>query len=71
MYMGEAAVWSGWAIYFGCLPVLAGLAVHATAWSAALRLEERALARKFGRRYRAYGRRVPRWIGLPRGRRRR
>ena len=69
MYVGEAAIWSGWAALLGSLPVLGGLLVLAAGWATIARLEERALERRFGAAYDSYRARVPRWIGLPRGRR--
>ena len=66
MYIAELALWLGWAILYGSIPVLIGLAVlgAVVAWLAPR--EERALEAKFGEVYRQYKARVPRWLGVAR-----
>ena len=65
MYVGELALWLGFAVLYGSPAVLAGFA----AWIAVMRRlavrEESALAAKFGDAYRRYQARVPRWFGWP------
>jgi protein-S-isoprenylcysteine O-methyltransferase Ste14 len=66
MYVAELALWIGWSLLFGSVPVLVGAAVlWATMNFVALPWEERALEAKFGDGYRAYMRCVPRWLGRP------
>jgi protein-S-isoprenylcysteine O-methyltransferase Ste14 len=68
MYVGEAAIWTGWAVVFGSLPVATGLAALTALQSAAARVEERLLHKRWGESYDAYRARVPRWVGRPRRR---
>jgi protein-S-isoprenylcysteine O-methyltransferase Ste14 len=65
IYVGEAAIWAGWAVLFGSLPVTTGLAVLAGLQAGIVHLEERMLHKRWGVRYDHYRRQVPRWIGLP------
>ena len=65
MYVGEAAIWAGWAVLFGSLPVATGLAALTTVQSGAIRLEERMLHKRWGDSYDEYRARVPRWVGVP------
>ena len=65
MYIGELALWLGWAILYGSIPVLIGFAVLAAVVGLLAPREERALEAKFGEVYRRYKARVPRWVGLP------
>ena len=64
MYVGEAAMWTGWAVLFGSLPVTAGLLVVIAAQNAAVRLEERILHKRWAA-YDDYRTQVPRWLKLP------
>jgi protein-S-isoprenylcysteine O-methyltransferase Ste14 len=64
MYLGELALWLGWALFYGSGAVLLACCL----WWAAFRFvivpqEERALEARFGEAYRAYRARVPRWLG--------
>ena len=65
MYVGEGAIWAGWAVLFGSLPVATGLAVLGVVQSGAVRAEERMLQKRWGVPYDDYRRLVPRWIKLP------
>ncbi|MDQ5841023.1 MAG: isoprenylcysteine carboxylmethyltransferase family protein [Chloroflexota bacterium] len=65
MYVGEAAIWTGWAVFFGSLPVAAGLATLTAVQSGAIRIEERVLHKRWGDSYDEYRARVPRWVRLP------
>jgi len=67
MYVGELALWLGWAILYGSIIVLAGFIVLCVVVSILAPREERALEAKFGEVYRRYRARVPRWVGIPRG----
>src|SRR5262249_43119654 len=69
MYVGELALWLGWAILYGSIPVLIGFAVLAAVVGLLAPREERALEAKVGGVYRRYKARGPRWVGL-RGRER-
>ena len=66
MYVGELALWLGWAILYGSFPVLIGLAVLGAVVARLAPREERALEAKFGDPYRRYKARVPRWLGVAR-----
>jgi protein-S-isoprenylcysteine O-methyltransferase Ste14 len=66
MYVGELALWLGWAILYGSIPVLIGLSALGAAVTLLARREERALEAKFGAVYSQYKARVPRWLGLAR-----
>jgi protein-S-isoprenylcysteine O-methyltransferase Ste14 len=64
MYVAELALWMGWAVLFGSLPVLAGgVGLWATMALAVLPWEERGLEKQFGESYLDYKKRVPRWLG--------
>jgi protein-S-isoprenylcysteine O-methyltransferase Ste14 len=69
MYTGELALWIGWAILYGSIPVLIGLAALGAVVALLAPREERALEAKFGDAYRRYKARVPRWPGVARARR--
>lgn len=60
MYIGEAVVWLGWAVFYGSPAVWAGLAILCAAWAKVVRWEERRLLERFGDDYRAYLAAVPR-----------
>jgi protein-S-isoprenylcysteine O-methyltransferase Ste14 len=66
IYVGEAAIWAGWAVLFGSLPVTAGLVVLVGLQGGIVHMEERMLQKRWGVLYDDYRRQVPRWIGLPR-----
>jgi protein-S-isoprenylcysteine O-methyltransferase Ste14 len=66
MYVGELALWLGWAVLYGSLPVLIGFAALAAGVGLLAPREERALEAKFGAVYRRYHARVPRWLGVRR-----
>ncbi len=64
MYLGELALWLGWAAFYGSPVVLGGCALLAFGMTRAIRREERTLETSFGRPYLEYKQRVPRWLGL-------
>ncbi len=64
MYVGEAVIWLGWALFYGRAAVWAGLVILCAAGSTIVRWEERWLLERFGDEYRAYLTTVPRWVGL-------
>ena len=66
MYTGELALWLGWAILYGSVPVLIGFAVLGAVVALLAPREERALEAKFGDVYRQNKARVPRWPGVAR-----
>jgi protein-S-isoprenylcysteine O-methyltransferase Ste14 len=64
MYVFKLVIWTGWSLLFSD-PVLAGLAgLLALGLNRAARLEESALAARFGDAWQEYASRTPRWIGL-------
>jgi len=64
MYVSEVVIWVGWTLLFAD-PLLAALTgVFAVALNRAARLEEAALAARFGVAWREYAARTPRWIGI-------
>ncbi len=67
MYLGEAVVWLGWALFYGSLAVWAGLAIMCAAFAGIARWEELRLLERFGD-YRAYLAEVVRWLPHPPGR---
>jgi protein-S-isoprenylcysteine O-methyltransferase Ste14 len=62
MYIGELALWLGWALLFGSPAVLAGGLVLLVLMNRVIRREEAALDAQFGDAYRAYQATVPRWL---------
>ncbi len=66
MYVGELALWLGWAILYGSIPILIGFAVLGAVITRLAPREERALEAKFGDVYRRYKAQVPRWLGVTR-----
>jgi protein-S-isoprenylcysteine O-methyltransferase Ste14 len=68
MYLSELAIWTGWALLFAD-PLLAVLtSVLAVGFDRAARVEEAALAARFGDSWHDYAARTPRWIGIPNSR---
>jgi len=66
MYLGGAAMQTGWAVFLGSVPVAATCAVYIAGMAGAgVPFEERLLHRKFGASYDAYRAQVPRWLGFP------
>jgi protein-S-isoprenylcysteine O-methyltransferase Ste14 len=64
MYVSEVVVWAGWTLLFAD-PLLATLTgLFALTLKRAARLEEAALAARFGEDWREYAARTPRWIGF-------
>jgi protein-S-isoprenylcysteine O-methyltransferase Ste14 len=64
MYVFELVIWTGWSLLFSD-PILAGLTgLLALGLNRAARLEESALAARFGDAWQEYASRTQRWIGL-------
>jgi protein-S-isoprenylcysteine O-methyltransferase Ste14 len=64
MYVGELALWLGWAIFFGSVAVLTGfLLLCIVVDRVVLPREERSLETRFGQVYCRYKSTVPRWFG--------
>jgi protein-S-isoprenylcysteine O-methyltransferase Ste14 len=64
MYVADVAIWLGWALFYGSIPVL----LTALCFAAFIALvtapsEERQLLAHFGDEYRLYMRSVRRWVG--------
>jgi protein-S-isoprenylcysteine O-methyltransferase Ste14 len=66
MYVAELALWLGWAILYGSIPVLIGFAALGAVVARLAPREERALEAMFGDVYRQYKAHVPRWLGVAR-----
>ena len=67
MYVGELALWLGWALFYGSVAILlVGTVLSAAMNWLAIPREERALEARFGEAYLHYKRTVPRWLGRPR-----
>jgi len=65
--VSEVVIWTGWTLLFAD-PLLAALTgVFAVALNQAARLEEAALAARFGEDWHEYAARTPRWIGIAGG----
>ena len=64
MYVGELALWIGWAILYGSLAVLAGLIALSIGVCRLAPKEERDLEATFGEQYREYMNAVPRWLNV-------
>jgi protein-S-isoprenylcysteine O-methyltransferase Ste14 len=64
MYAGGVAIWAGWAVLLGSVPVAGGLAALAGVFGAAVRWEEQVLERRFGSDWQAWADTTPRWLGL-------
>lgn len=65
MYLGELALWLGWAVLYGSIPVLIGFLVMCLGVNVVVPREERALAAQFRAVYTEYNARTPRWFGFP------
>ena len=65
LYVGDIAMWTGWAILLGSLQVAAGLVALIVGLQVGVRMEERGLARQFGAEWDAYERATPRFLGRP------
>jgi protein-S-isoprenylcysteine O-methyltransferase Ste14 len=64
MYIAAMFMWLGWAIFYGSVVTLIWSVVGWTLLNyLKVPQEERGLEARFGQVYRAYRRRVPRWIG--------
>ena len=67
-YLAATFIWLGWAILYGSVVMLIWTVVGWTLLNyLKIPQEERGLEARFGEAYRAYRRRVPRWIGTIRG----
>jgi protein-S-isoprenylcysteine O-methyltransferase Ste14 len=62
MYVGELALWLGWAVWFGSPLVAVAAALLFAAMQRLIRREERDLETQFGDAYRSYTAAVPRWL---------
>ncbi len=63
-YLALMFTWLGWAIFYGSVLILTLTVVEWTFFNyLKVPQEERGLEARFGEAYRAYQRRVPRWIG--------
>jgi len=62
MYVGELALWLGWAVWLGSPLVLLGAVLLFVAMQRTIRREERDLETQFGDTYRSYRSSVPRWL---------
>jgi len=64
MYVADLAIWLGWALFYGSIPVLlATLCFAAILAFVSVPAEERQLLARFGDEYQIYKSSVPRWMG--------
>jgi len=64
MYIADVAIWLGWALFYGSIPVLiAALCFAGFLAFVPVPSEERQLLARFGDEYQLYKRSVPRWVG--------
>jgi protein-S-isoprenylcysteine O-methyltransferase Ste14 len=64
MFLAGLIVWLGWALFYGSSVILiVAVVLWTMANSFKVPQEERGLEARFGEAYRAYRRRVPRWLG--------
>jgi protein-S-isoprenylcysteine O-methyltransferase Ste14 len=64
MFLGELALWLGWALFYGSVATfIAALVFWGLMSFIAVPREERELEARFGDAYREYKRSVPRWLG--------
>ena len=64
IYLSHLAIWSGWALFYGSIPILLGvLSIWALLAFVVMPYEERGLAQSLGEPYREYTRQVSRWLG--------
>ncbi len=67
MYLLELGMWSGWAVFYGSIPVLIMFVLFWLMMAfRAIPREERQLEERFGEEYLHYKKTVPRWFGIPR-----
>jgi protein-S-isoprenylcysteine O-methyltransferase Ste14 len=68
MYVAELALWLGWALFFGSLPVFLGfIALLLVVNLVLVPREEQTLEAVFGQAYLMYKKQVPRWLGQANG----
>lgn len=64
MYIAELALWLGWAIFYGSIPIFVALLVMAPLMNKrVVAREEHDLEARFGESYLEYKKQVPRWFG--------
>lgn len=67
MYVADAAIWLGWALFYGGIAVLLATLCFASFLAfVGAPSEERELLTRFGDEYESYKSSVPRWVGLRR-----
>jgi protein-S-isoprenylcysteine O-methyltransferase Ste14 len=64
MYVSELAIWSGWTLLFADRLLAIVSALLGVMLDRAARIEEAALAERFGDKWREYAATTPRWVGL-------
>jgi protein-S-isoprenylcysteine O-methyltransferase Ste14 len=67
IYLAEQALWIGWSLFYGSVPVFITIAaLSMLVGPFAVAREERTLEARFGETYLQYKRTVPRWFGKTR-----
>jgi len=64
MYVADIAIWAGWALFYGSIPVLLATLCFACILAFVnVPSEERQLLARFGDEFQLYKSSVPRWVG--------
>jgi protein-S-isoprenylcysteine O-methyltransferase Ste14 len=67
MYVGGLTIWSGWTLLLGSPPVAGTMLLVVAVMRLEVEFEERSLAEHYGKQWRAYAARTPRWLRLTLG----
>ncbi len=65
MYVAEVAIWAGWSVVFANSVLMGATTLFGLGLRRAARVEEEAMAARFGDAWIEYAARTPRWLGTP------